>query len=104
MFFVLRFLILRFLGGLSKTIPCSLQSFVTFGGRRQRLFPCGNGTVLNDPPLVFDLLLRWHIQGNCQCIQFAPSQFGATALVAPVELQASMEVEVLPRVVAKQAL
>ena len=27
-----------------------------------RLFPCGNGTVLKDPPLVHDLLLRWHIQ------------------------------------------
>ena len=29
-----------------------------------RLFPCGNGNVLNDPPLVYDLLLRWHTEGN----------------------------------------
>ena len=30
-----------------------------------RLLPCANDTVLNDPPLAHDLLLRWHIQGNC---------------------------------------
>ena len=30
-----------------------------------RLFPCGNGTVLFDPPLAYDLLLRWQIQRNC---------------------------------------
>ena len=82
----LRFLFLPFLGELRKAIACSLQSFAAFGGRRQN-FPCGNGTVLNDPPLVHDLLLCWHIQGNCLCIQTAQSQFGATALVAPVELQ-----------------
>ena len=34
-----------------------------------RLFPCGIGTILNDPSLVYDLLLRWHIQGNCLCSQ-----------------------------------
>ena len=45
-------------------------------------FPCGNGTVLNDPPLVYGLLLRWHIQGRCLCIQIAQSQSGVTALVA----------------------
>ena len=28
------------------------------------MFPCGTGTVLNDPPLVCDQLLRWRIQGN----------------------------------------
>ena len=32
-----------------------------------RLLPCGNGIVLNDPPLVHDLLLRWHIRGKCLC-------------------------------------
>ena len=42
-----------------------------------RLFPHGNGTVLNDPPLVYDQLLRWRIQGNCLCIQIAQSQYGA---------------------------
>ena len=30
-----------------------------------RLPPCGNGTVLNDPPFVHDLLLRWHNHGFC---------------------------------------
>ena len=94
----LRPLVLRFLGGLSKAIACSLQSFVTF------LFPCGNGTVLNDPPLIYDLLLRWHIQGNCLCCQTAQSQFGATTLVAPVEIRAQVEAEELPHVVATQAL
>ena len=69
-----------------------------------RLFPCGNGIVLNDPPLVYDLLLRWHIQGKCLCIQTAQSQFGAVALVVPVELQAPMQAKELPRVVATQAL
>ena len=68
------------------------------------MFPCGNGIVLNDQPLVYDLLLRWHIQGNCLCIQTAQSQFGAMALVAPDELQAPMEEKELPRVVATQAL
>ena len=29
-----------------------------------RLLPCGNDTVLSDPQLVYDLLLRWRIQGN----------------------------------------
>ena len=52
-----------------------------------RLLPCGNDTVLNDPPLVYDLFLHLHIQGNCQ--------FGAMVLV---------EVEELPHVVATQAL
>ena len=47
---------------------------------------------------------RSRIQGNCLCIQIAQSQFGATAPVAPVELQVPMELEELPRVVAKQAL
>ena len=55
-----------------------------------RLFPYGNGIVLNDPPLVYDLLLHWHTQGNCLCIQTAQNQFGAMALVAPVELQVPM--------------
>ena len=52
-----------------------------------RLFPYGNGIVLNDRPLVYDLLLHWHTHGNCLCIQTAQNQFGAMALVAPVELQ-----------------
>ena len=69
-----------------------------------RLSPCGNGTVLNDPPLVYDPLLRWRIQGKCLCIQTAQSQSGATALVALVELQVPMALEELPRVIAKQAL
>ena len=71
---------------------------VTFGGRRQDCFH-GNGTVLNDPPLVHDLLLRWHIQGNCLCIQTAQNQL----LVARVELQVLMEVKELLRVVATEA-
>ena len=33
------------------------------------MVPCVNGTVLSDPPLVYDLLLHLHIQGNCQCSQ-----------------------------------
>ena len=69
-----------------------------------RLFPCGNGIVLNDPSLVYDLLLRWHIRYNCLCIQTAQSQFGAVALVVPVELQAPMEAKELPHGVATQAL
>ena len=69
-----------------------------------RLFPCGNGTALNDPPLVYDLLLRWHIQGNCLCNQTAQSWFGAMAIVAHVELQAPMVAKELARVVATQAL
>ena len=63
-----------------------------------RLFPCRNGIVLNNPRLVYDLLLRWHIQGNCLCIQTAQNQFGPMALVAPVELQVQMEAKELPRV------
>ena len=55
-----------------------------------RLLPCENETVLNDPPLVYDLLLRWRIQGNCLCIQIAQSQFRVTAFVALLELQAPM--------------
>ena len=80
----LRLLILWFLGDLSKTIACSFQSFVTFGGRQQDCFHAG--TALNDPPLDV-LCSRWHIQGNCPCIQTAQSQFGATALVTQVEIQ-----------------
>ena len=34
-------LILQFFGSLSTTIACSLQSFVTFGGRRQHCFQAG---------------------------------------------------------------
>ena len=69
-----------------------------------RLLPCENDNVLNDPMLVSDLLLRWHIQGNCRCIHIAQSQSGVTAIVALVELQARMEAKELPRVVAAQAL
>ena len=69
-----------------------------------RLLPCENDTVLNGPPLVYDLLLRWRIQGNCRCIQTAQSQFGVTALVALVKLQAPMVAKELARVVATQAL
>ena len=69
-----------------------------------RLFQCGNGTVLNDPPLVYDLLLRWHIQGTSLFSQTAQSRFGATARVAPAEIRAPMEAEELPHVVATQAL
>ena len=58
--------------------------------------------LLKGPPLVYDLPLRWRIQSNCLCNQIAQSQFGATALVAPAELQVPMEVEELPRVVAKK--
>ena len=90
----LRLFVFRFLGDLSKTVSCSLQSFVT----------CGRGTVLNHPPLVYDLLLRWHIQGNCLCIQTVQSQLGATALVALVEIQVPTEAKELLRVVASQAL
>ena len=42
-----------------------------------RLLPGGNDTVLNDPPLVDDLLLHFHIKGNCQCHQTAQSQSDA---------------------------
>ena len=52
----------------------------------KKLLPCGNGTVLNGPPLVCDLLLHLHIQGNCLCTQTPQGRFGATAPVAPVEL------------------
>ena len=69
-----------------------------------KLLPCGNGTVLNDPPLVCDLLLHLHIQGNFLCTQTPQSRFGAMALVALAEIRAPMEVEELPHVVAKQAL
>ena len=31
------------------------------------LLPCGDDTVLNDPPLVYDLFLNLHIKGNCLC-------------------------------------
>ena len=69
-----------------------------------RLLPCENDTVLNDPPLVYDLLLRWRIQGNCRCFRTDQSQFGVTALVALVELQAPVVAKELARVLATQAL
>ena len=69
-----------------------------------RLLPCENDNVLNDPPLVYDLLLRWHIQGNCLCIHFSQSQSGVTAQVALVELQAQMVATERPRVVATPVL
>ena len=43
---------------ISKTIACSFQSFMTFGGRRQDCFHAG-----------YDLLMCWHIQGICLCSQ-----------------------------------
>ena len=60
-----------------------------------RLLPCGNDTILNDPPLVYDLFLHLHIQGNGLCNQTAQSHFGAMALVALAEIRAPMEVEEL---------
>ena len=69
-----------------------------------RLPPCGNDTVLNDPPLVYDLLVHLQIPGNCLCNQTVQSQFGAMALVALAEIRTPMEVEELPHVVATQAL
>ena len=68
------------------------------------MLPNENDNVLNDPPLVYDLLFRWHIWGNCLCIQIAQSQCGVAALVALVELQAIMVAKELPRVFATQAL
>ena len=65
-----------------------------------RLLPCGNDTVLNDPPLVYDVLLHLHIQGNCLCGQTVQSQFAATVIVALVEIQVPMEAEELPHVAA----
>ena len=65
-----------------------------------RLIPRENDTFLNDAPLVYDLLLRWHIQGNCLCNQTARSRLCAMALVALVELQAPVVAKELPRVVA----
>ena len=47
-----------------------------------KLLPCGNGTVLNDPPLVYDLLLHLRIQGNCLCGQTARRRFCAMVLAA----------------------
>ena len=44
------------------------------------------------------------MKGNCLCNQSAQSQFGAMALIALAEIQAPMEVEELPHVVATQAL
>ena len=41
---------------------------------------------------------------NCLYVHTAQSQFGATALVALVEIQVLMEVQELLRVVATQAL
>ena len=69
-----------------------------------KLLLCGNGTVLNDPPLVCDLLLNLHIQGNFLCSQTAQSQSAAMALGALAEIRKPMEVEELPHVVATQAL
>ena len=75
-----------------------------FRGSSSTLLPCGDDTVLNYPPLVYDLLLNLHIKGNCLCNQNAQRQFGATTLVALPEIRTSMEVEELPHVVGTQAL
>ena len=79
-------------------VTCALQWSL------QRLPPCGNGTVLNDQPLVYEQLLRWHTQGNCLCSQTGRIRLCAVALVALVEIQAPMEVEGLPRVLATRVL
>ena len=47
-----------------------------------KLLPCGNGTVLNYPPLVYDLFLHLRIQGNCLCGQTARRRFCAMVLAA----------------------
>ena len=100
----LRLLHSRFLGGLSKNdrglapLPRALR------WSSSRLLPCGNGTALNDPPLVYDLVLHFNIEGNCLCSQTAQSQFGAMALVALAEIRAPTEVKELQRVVATQVL
>ena len=79
-------------------VACALQ------WSSPRLPPCENDTVLNDPLLVYDLLLRWHIQGDCLCSQTVIGRFCARALVALVEIQVQMVVEDLPSVVATQEL
>ena len=66
--------------------------------------PCWNDTVLDDRPLVYDQLLRWHTQGNCLRTQTVRNRLYVVALVAPVEIQAPMVVKELLRVVAAQVL
>ena len=69
-----------------------------------KLPPCWNDTVLNDQPLVYDQLLRWHTQGNCLRTQTVGNRLYMVALVAPVEIQAAKVVKELPCVVATQVL
>ena len=94
-----------FLGELSKTAPSSLQSACALQWSSPRLPPCENDTVLNDPPLVYDLLLRWHFQGNCLCSQTVRrSVLRNGARRTCRKFTYKMEAKELHRVVATQAL
>ena len=93
-----------FLGKTEQNVPWLVPVAGALWWSSPRLLPSGNGTVPNDQPLVYDQLLRWHTQGNCLCSQTDRNRLCAMALIALVEIQAPMEVEGLPHVVAPQEL
>ena len=78
----LRLLILPFLGGLGKTISCSLQSFVTFSGRHQDCFHARTTLFW----MIHRLFTTCSCVGTSRAIvcvsKLLKVSFGVTALVA----------------------